>query len=56
MRILVTGATGRGGSRWTPRLLERGHSVRVLLRRAEQSESFEKQGAEVVLADASPIS
>jgi uncharacterized protein YbjT (DUF2867 family) len=56
MRSLVTGATGRVGSRLKPWLLERGHSVRVLLRRAERGESFEKQGAEVVLADASPIS
>jgi len=32
MRVLVTGATGRVGSRLVPRLLERGDSVRILLR------------------------
>ncbi len=32
MRMLVTGATGYIGGRLVPRLLERGHSVRVLAR------------------------
>ena len=32
MRILVTGATGYIGGRLTPRLLEAGHEVRVLVR------------------------
>jgi len=32
MRILVTGATGYIGGRLVPRLLERGHSVRILVR------------------------
>lgn len=32
MRILVTGATGYVGGRLVPRLLERGHTVRVLVR------------------------
>ena len=32
MRILVTGATGYVGGRLIPRLLERGHDVRVLVR------------------------
>ena len=32
MRILVTGATGYVGGRLIPRLLERGHAVRVLVR------------------------
>jgi len=32
MRVLVTGATGYIGGRLIPRLLERGHSVRVLVR------------------------
>ncbi|MBP6440627.1 MAG: NAD(P)H-binding protein, partial [Caldilineaceae bacterium] len=32
MRILVTGATGYVGGRLIPRLLERGHQVRVFVR------------------------
>jgi len=32
MRVLVTGATGYVGGRLVPKLLERGHSVRVLVR------------------------
>ncbi|MCB0050146.1 MAG: NAD(P)H-binding protein, partial [Caldilinea sp.] len=32
MRVLVTGATGYVGGRLIPRLLERGHAVRVLVR------------------------
>jgi len=32
MKILVTGATGYIGGRLVPRLLDRGHSVRVLVR------------------------
>ncbi len=32
MRVLVTGATGYVGGRLVPRLLERGHAVRVLVR------------------------
>ncbi|GAA6756636.1 SDR family oxidoreductase [Thermus thalpophilus] len=34
MRVLVTGATGYVGGRLVPRLLERGHRVRVLVREA----------------------
>jgi uncharacterized protein YbjT (DUF2867 family) len=36
MKILVTGATGYVGGRLIPRLLEHGHSVRVLVREAER--------------------
>jgi uncharacterized protein YbjT (DUF2867 family) len=32
MRVLVTGATGYIGGRLIPRLLERGHDIRVLVR------------------------
>ncbi|MEO1237263.1 MAG: DUF2867 domain-containing protein [Planctomycetota bacterium] len=35
MRVLVTGATGYIGGRLTPRLLARGHEVRVLVREAD---------------------
>jgi uncharacterized protein YbjT (DUF2867 family) len=36
LRVLVTGATGYLGGRLVPRLLERGHQVRVLVRDAER--------------------
>ena len=51
--ILVTGATGRVGSRFVPRLLQRENTVRILVRRAEQTETFRKLGAEVVVGDLS---
>ena len=35
--ILVTGATGKVGSHFVPRLLQREHPVRLLVRRAEQA-------------------
>lgn len=39
MKILLTGATGYVGGRLLPRLLERGHDVRVLVRDAERAAS-----------------
>lgn len=51
--ILVTGATGRVGSRFVPRLLQRGQAVRLLVRRAEQAEAFRTLGAEVIEGDLS---
>ena len=51
MRVLVTGATGRVGSRLVPRLVARGDSVRVLLREKADREPFAQLGAEVVIGD-----
>lgn len=51
MRILVTGATGRIGSRLVPRLLQRGHLVRALVRQEEQAEDLAKHGVEPVIGD-----
>ena len=51
MKILVTGATGRIGSRLVPRLLLRGDSVRVLARNPESTDSFRKQGLEIAIGD-----
>jgi nucleoside-diphosphate-sugar epimerase len=51
MRVLVTGAAGRVGSRLVPRLLERGDNVRLLLRQDADAESFARQGAETSIGD-----
>lgn len=51
MNILVTGATGRIGSRLVPRLLQRGDSVRVLVRHPEYAQSLKELGAQIILGD-----
>src|SRR6266508_2614393 len=51
MRVLVTGATGRVSSGLVPRLLERGDTVRVLLRQEADAESFARRGAEPIMGD-----
>ncbi|HBF37915.1 MAG TPA: NAD(P)-dependent oxidoreductase [Firmicutes bacterium] len=51
MKIFVTGATGKVGSRFVPYLLKSGHAVRILVRNAERSAALKEQGAEVVLGD-----
>jgi nucleoside-diphosphate-sugar epimerase len=51
VRTLVTGATGRIGSRFVPRLLERGDEVRALVRDPARARSQQESGAEVVVGD-----
>ncbi|MEU9834333.1 NAD(P)-dependent oxidoreductase [Streptosporangium sp. NPDC048047] len=51
MTVLVTGATGRVGSRFVPRLLQRTRAVRVLVRDAVRAEPLARLGAEVVVGD-----
>src|SRR5690242_14913683 len=51
MKILVTGATGRIGSRFVERLLQRHEDVRLLLRRETDAEKYRSRGADVVLGD-----
>jgi len=52
MRVLVTGATGYIGGRLVPRLLERGHAVRVLVRDRDRVAGRSWAGAvEVVEGD-----
>jgi nucleoside-diphosphate-sugar epimerase len=51
MTILVTGATGKVGSRFVPHLLARGDQVRVVVRHPEQAEFLRQLGAEVVSGD-----
>lgn len=51
MKIFVTGATGKVGSRFVPYLLKQGHTVRIFVRSAERALALKEQGAEVVLGD-----
>jgi len=51
MRILVTGATGKVGSRLVPRLIAKGHEVRILVRDAAKAPALMEQGAKAVVGD-----
>jgi nucleoside-diphosphate-sugar epimerase len=51
MKILVTGATGKVGSRFIPRLLAKGYKVRILVRDAAKAEYLVALGAELVIGD-----
>lgn len=44
MNIFVTGATGKVGSRFVPRLLQRGHHVKLLIRDAAKADGLREQG------------
>ncbi len=51
MRVVVIGATGVLGRNVLPRLVERGHAVRAVVRRPEQVSMLERLGTEVALGD-----
>ena len=51
MNIFVTGFTGKVGSRFVPRILQRGHRVKLLVRDAAKADRLREQGAEVVVGD-----
>ena len=51
MKILVTGATGKVGSRFVPRLLAKGYQVRILARDAAKASALVELGAELVTGD-----
>jgi nucleoside-diphosphate-sugar epimerase len=51
MKILVTGATGKVGSRFVPRLLAKGYDVRILVRDAAKAANLVALGAEAVTGD-----
>lgn len=52
MRILVTGATGYIGARLMPRLAERGHALRVLVRERARIAGRVPAGVDIVEGDA----
>lgn len=51
MKVLVTGSTGRVGSRFVRRLIGEGEEVRALVRRAETAEALRADGVEPVIGD-----
>ncbi|WP_233595390.1 MULTISPECIES: NAD(P)-dependent oxidoreductase [Corallococcus] len=51
MKILVTGATGKVGSRLTRRLAERGHQVRALVRDPKRAAALNEARVELVQGD-----
>lgn len=51
MKILVTGATGKVGSRFAKRMLAKGYDIRILVRNAAKATELAKLGAEVVIGD-----
>ncbi|MDP4255053.1 MAG: NAD(P)-dependent oxidoreductase [Bacteroidota bacterium] len=51
MKILVTGATGKIGSRYVPRILAKGYDVRILVRDAAKASALVQLGAGVVVGD-----
>lgn len=51
MKIFVTGSTGKVGSRFVPRLLTRGHEVKLLVRDAARAGELRGLGADVIEGD-----
>lgn len=51
MNAFITGATGKVGSRFAQRMLQRGHRVTLLVRNAEKADGLRRQGAEIVEGD-----
>ena len=50
-KILVTGATGKVGSRLVSRMLAKGHDVRILVRDAAKASELVERGARIVTGD-----
>lgn len=51
MKVALAGAAGNTAQRLIPRLIQRGHEVRGLVRKREQLRSLEYMGAEAALLD-----
>jgi len=52
-KILITGATGKVGSKFVSRILAKGYHVRILVRDAAKVSIFIELGAEIVVGDLS---
>src|ERR1700730_12419907 len=50
-KLLVTGATGKVGSRFVSRILAKGYDVRILVRDAAKASALVELGAKVVIGD-----
>jgi nucleoside-diphosphate-sugar epimerase len=50
-KVLVTGATGKVGSRFVSRLLVKGYDVRILVRDAAKASALAERGAGIVIGD-----
>jgi nucleoside-diphosphate-sugar epimerase len=50
-KLLITGATGKVGSRFVSRILAKGYDVRILVRNAAKASALAELGAEVVTGD-----
>ena len=50
-KVLVTGATGKVGSRFVSRLLAKGYDVRILVRDAAKASPLAERGAGIVIGD-----
>lgn len=51
MKILVTGATGKVGSRFVPRLIAKGHDVSILVRDTSKAADLIALGANAITGD-----
>lgn len=51
MKVLITGATGKVGSRLTRHLMEQEHEVRALVRDANRAAQLQDAGCELALGD-----
>ncbi|NOU87498.1 NAD-dependent epimerase/dehydratase family protein [Paenibacillus sp. LMG 31460] len=51
MNVFLTGATGKIGSRFVPRLLQHGHNVKAMIRDVSKSSTFQQLGIEVIEGD-----
>ncbi|MDQ0875666.1 nucleoside-diphosphate-sugar epimerase [Paenibacillus sp. V4I3] len=51
MNVFLTGVTGKIGSRFVPRLMQRGHNVKAMIRDASKASTFQQLGVEVIEGD-----